>query len=414
MTTAPAKVYAHIGLHKTGTTYLQNVLRANREALRRQQVEFVGGPGQPAQAFAVWDLQGRRPRGTDDKRIAGSWQALVEAINGSGLRSALVSEERLSLSTLKQVRRFVEAFPESDVEVLVTVRDLGRVAVSAWQEEVKNDKVWTWREFSTAIRDPERVAQNPARDFWLRQDVVKICESWETVVPTSRVHVVTVPQSPAPPEMLLARFASVVGFAPEALTEEPVWSNETVGVAATEVIRRLNERLDGRLNQRQHDKVVKMAIAPLLAHNTEPVRFALPPEDLPWVTERADAIIAGLADRGYPVVGDLAELRPERRQGRRPDDATESELLDTSLDALALLAEQYATSWWARRRPGKGSLHKSDLAGKARGAVFRSQRKAAELADKNQAAARAMGVVLKARDRARTKARAKNVETPDL
>ncbi len=73
MSSPPATVYLHIGLHKTGTTYLQNLLKANREGLRAQQIYYPGGPGEPQQAFAVWDLQGRRPRGVHDTRIGGSW-----------------------------------------------------------------------------------------------------------------------------------------------------------------------------------------------------------------------------------------------------------------------------------------------------------------------------------------------------
>lgn len=402
---APARVFLHIGLHKTGTTYLQNLMRANRDGLREQGVEFTAGPGEPVQAFAVWDLQGRRPRGADDPRIAGSWPALVDAIHASGLPTALVSEERLSLSTVKQARTAARAFPKSEVHVIVTVRDLGRVAVSAWQEEVKNDHTWTWREFAAAIRDPGQRAVNPARGFWLRQDVVSICETWEAAVPISRIHVVTVPQPPAPPDALVERFAAVVGFDASRLTEEPSWTNETVGVAATEVIRRVNERLDGRLNQRQHDQVVKLTVAPMLAKRTEPVRFTLPADELGWVSEKSAEIVSLLAARGYPVVGELAELRPQPRAGRRPDDATDQELLEASLDALALLSERFATVWWQKKRPDDAGDRKADVGSMTRGAVFRGQRKAADLADKNPAAAKAMGVVLKARGRARKQAR---------
>ena len=404
---APRVVFLHVGLHKTGTTYLQNLMRANRDALREQGIAFPSGPGEPVQAFAVWDLQGRRPRGADDPRIAGSWPALVAAINGSGQPTALVSEERLSLSTVKQARAAVRAFPQSEVHVVVTVRDLGRVAVSAWQEEVKNDHTWTWREFAAAIRDPGQRAVNPARGFWLRQDVAAICETWEAAVPISRIHLVTVPQPPASPETLVERFASVVGFDAARLTEEAAWTNETVGVAATEVIRRVNERLDGRLNQRQHDHVIKTTVAPMLAKRTEPVRFTLPPDEFGWVSERAEEIVALLSARGYPVIGGLAELRPQLRDGRRPDDASDAELLEASLDALALLSERFATAWWQKRRPDDAGDRKADVGSLTRGAVFRGQRKAADLADRNPAAAKAMGAVLKARGRARTKARPK-------
>lgn len=402
---APRTVFLHVGLHKTGTTYLQNVMRANRVALLEQGVEFTAGAGDPVQAFAVWDLQGRRPRGAEDRRIAGSWPALVEAIHASGQPSALVSEERLSLSTTKQARTAVRAFPRSEVHVVITARDLGRVAVSAWQEEVKNDRTWTWQEFAAAIRDPAALATNPARGFWMRQDLVNICEVWEGAVPISRIHLVTVPQPPASPEELLARFTSVVGIDASRLPEEPAWTNETVGVAATEVIRRVNERLGGRLNQRQHDHVIKTTVAPMLAKRTEPVRFTLPDDELGWVSERAAETIATLTARGYRVVGDLAELRPQRRDGRRPDDATDEELLEASLDALALLSERFATTWWQRRRPDDAGDRRADVASLTRGAVFRGQRKAADLADKNPAAAKAMGAVLKARGLGRPRPR---------
>jgi hypothetical protein len=409
--TAPKRVYLHIGLHKTGTTYLQNVLRANREGMRAQQVEFTGGPGEPVQAFAVWDLQGRRPRGAADKRIAGSWDALVEAVNACGLPSALVSEERLSVSNLKQARKAVTSFSDSEVHVVVTVRDLGRVVVSAWQEEVKNDRTWTWEQFVAAVKDPEQVAANPARGFWMRQDLPRILQTWEASVPAERIHIITVPASGTPPDVLLERYASVVGFDAALLTEQPVWGNETVGVAATEVIRRLNDRFEGRLNQRAYDRVVKFTLVQMLAKRTEPVRFSLPPEELGWVTERAEGLIAYVRTRGYPVTGDLDELRPRLREpARRPDDATESELLEASLDALALLAERYATTWWVRRAPGLDEQHSrtGDLASKARGVIFRGQRSAATLVDRSPAAAKALGWVMKARGRTRGKGRKKS------
>lgn len=407
---APTTVYLHIGLHKTGTTYLQNLLKANRDILRAQQVYFPGGPGEPQQAFAVWDLQGRRPRGVHDTRIGGSWDALVEAVNTSGSPAALISEEHLSVSTLRQAKQAVASFRDSEVHVVVTARDLGRVAVSAWQEEVKNDQTWTWEQFAAAIREPEEIAKSPARGFWLRQDIPKICELWEAAVPAERITIITVPPDGAGADVLLRRFAAVVGFNAATLTEQPAWTNETVGVAATEVIRRVNERLGHRLNQRQHDKVIKRTVVHGLAKVAEPVRFTLPEAELPWITARAEEMIDAVRSRGYRVMGDLQELRPQRREGgRRPDDATVEELLEASLDALALLAEAYAGLWWQRKRRNveEGS-EQGGLASRTRGAVFRAQRRAAGLADANPVAAGALRLLLKARDRARYRALDRN------
>jgi hypothetical protein len=412
---SPKKIYLHIGLHKTGTTYLQNIFRANREQLRAQSLEFPGGPDEPTQALAVWDLQGRRPRGVDDKRIAGQWDALVAHVDRAPHPAALISEERLSLNTPKQARAVVSAFGDRDVEVIVTARDLGRIAVSAWQEAVKNDATWTWSHFAESIKDPARQAQSPARGFWMRQDLVKICETWEGVVGADRLTVITVPKPGASADELLARFCQTVGVDPAGLTEDAKWTNETVGVAATEVIRRVNERLEGRLNKHQHDKVVKLTIVQMLARRTEPVRFALPAEELDWASARADQTIAALKEHGYRIVGDLEELRPALREGsRRPDDATEAELLDASLDALSLLSEEYARLWWSRRRSAvEGVEQQGGVGSRARAAVFKTQQRAADLADRSPAAAKAVDAVLKARDRARDRARRRQRKTSE-
>jgi hypothetical protein len=397
----PEKVYLHIGLHKTGTTYLQNVLRANREALRAQGVEFPGGPGEPAQQRAVWDIQGRRPRGVDDKRIAGQWEAMVAHIATSGQPTALLSEEHLSLSSPKQVRTFVGSFPDAEVHAIVTTRDLARIVVSQWQEQIKNNRTWTWEEYVTAVRNPTRSAAGPARAFWLRQDVVKICEMWEAEVTPERLHLVTVPSSGGAPDLLLERFTSVIGIDADSLTEPAAWSNEAIGVAATEVIRRVNLRLDGRLNQREQDWVIKRTVVRMLAARTEQSRASLPPDDFAWAVEQSDQMIASLDKRGYDVVGGLDELRPVPRDGgRRPDDASVDELLESALDALSLLAEKSAKLWWEGKRESiEAAEGRGRMADRARGAVFASQRKAIQIADRSPLAAKALGVAVKARDR---------------
>jgi hypothetical protein len=401
--TGPARVYLHIGLHKTGTTYLQNLLRANREALRRQGIEYPGGPGEPAQQMAVWDVQGRRPRGVKDKRIAGQWGAMATHIKASSSAVALLSEEHFSLSSPKQVRTFVSSFPDSEVHVIVTTRDLARIVISQWQEQVKNNRTWTWEEYSASIKDPAGAATGPARAFWLRQDLVKICDQWEAEVPAERVHIITVPSAGGSPELLLQRFCSVVGIDVTQLTEPAAWSNEAIGAPATEVIRRVNVRLDGRLNQREQDWVIKRTVVRLLAAKTKQPRASLPPEDFDWAVERGAAMIADIRGRGYDVVGDFDELTPVAREGeRRPDDATDTELLEVALDALALLAERTAKMWWDRRRESieqAGSAAGGGVADRARGAVYASQRKALELADRNPAAGKAVQVAVRIRDR---------------
>lgn len=397
---AVRRVVLHVGLHKTGTTYVQQLLRANRKPLRKHGVFYAGGKGLPNQVFAVWDLLGRRPDGTGDARIAGAWQGLVDAVADADDDVLVLSDEHLSLATPKQAAAAVGAFPDREPQVVVTVRDLGRTLASAWQEEVKNRGAWTWAEFVGAVRDPQRAGANPARAFWLRQDLPAVLRVWSRAVPPERVHVVTVPPSGAPRDLLVERLGSVIGFDPAELGREAPWANETVGVVGTELIRRLNPLLD-HLPQRQYDRAVKRVLVRALAARTEPVRFTLPAGDLAWATERGAAMVDEVRAARHPVVGDLDELTPKSGSGRLPDQASTDELLADAVQGLAGLAEGYATLWWdtrtAEERVETDALARGSS--RARAVGFRGRRAVARLADSSPLAGRALGAVVRRRAR---------------
>jgi hypothetical protein len=346
----PKRAYLHVGLHKTGTTYLQNVLRANRAELLDQGVEYLADKDIP-QRIATMDLKKTSRRGYNDPRIPGAWDRLVSGIASRGAPVVLISDEALGGVLARHVPRAVKSFADREVHVIATVRDIGRVLVSQWQEQIKNDHTWTWDEYVNAIRDPSQTGADPARSFWWRQDVCGILAKWQNAVPPDRIHVVTVPPKGSPSDLLLERLASVVGFDPDALPNEPKWQNESVGVAGTEVIRRVNERFDGRLTEPAYSRAVPGTLARLLATRPDAGRFVLPSEHLDWAMRHAEETIATLQERGYPVTGDLKDLQvvPDTA-GRRPDDFTTEELLDASLDCLAAVLEDYATTWWSRKR----------------------------------------------------------------
>ncbi len=284
--------------------------------------------------------------------------------------------------------------------MVVTVRDLARTLTSSWQEGVKNRRAWTWPEFVAAVRDPARAGTNPARGFWMRQDLGAILALWSKVVPTERIHVVTVPPAGAPRDLLIQRLGTVIGFDPAALTNEAPWANETIGPAGTELIRRMNPLL-AHLPQRQYDRAVKRIVVRALAGATDPVRFVLPADDLEWATTRGAAMVEEVRRAGYPVVGDLAELEPRQAAGRLPDETSADELLDHSVTALAGLAEAYAELWWDTRGPEAEveTDARARGASQARAVVFKGRRAAARLADRNAVAGRALGAMLRRRGR---------------
>lgn len=403
------RLYLHVGLMKTGTTFLQSVWRVNHARLAEQGVYVPAGRDTPVQRHAVWDLMGRRPRGARDERISGQWKALTDAVAASRPPTVLLSEEYLATATIRQARRAVAGFPGHEVHVVVTARDLGRVLAAAWQEEVKGDQTRTWPEYVAAVRDPAARMRDPARGFWRHHDLSAVVDTWAAAVGRRRVHVVTVPPAGAPPGLLLARVGGLVGFDPDLLTEPAPRLNESLGAPTTEVVRRLNERLGHRLNQRQYDMVVKDTLLRRLPVPESSERFVLPAEHLAWVTEEAQRIISHVRSSGYDVVGDLGDLLPAAQGGgRRPDEVTTEELLDVSLQALTVLAERHATAWWQRRRPDVSGAPPESLAVRAssgaRAVGYTLRRHAAGLADRNVVAGWAMGVYLRVRASGRRRA----------
>lgn len=50
------RLIVHMGLHKTGSTYLQHIFNDNHEALLGRGVYYQKQPGYPAHHFAAWDI----------------------------------------------------------------------------------------------------------------------------------------------------------------------------------------------------------------------------------------------------------------------------------------------------------------------------------------------------------------------
>jgi len=339
-----ADVYLHIGLKKTGTSYLQRVLWLSRERLAADGV-LVPGRTRQSQTRAVWDLMGRRLRGRDQAGSVGSWHELVSAATGWSGSHVVISEETLSMLRPRQVRRAVRAFAPARVHVVVTARDLAEVICSTWQQQLGKGRTWSWDEYASAVRDPRSGPVTAGIAFWLGQDLLRVLDTWEKVVPHSRVHLVTVPPVEAAPSVLLERFAVATRLCPTAVISDQPAVNVAVGVAEAEVLRHLNLGLGGRLDEEQYIRVIHKVVRPALRNLGSSPRIQLPQEELGWVAQRATATVQELLSRGYQVTGDLADLVPPVRTSARsghPDQVDDAELAQATSVALMAVTEQFA------------------------------------------------------------------------
>jgi hypothetical protein len=381
-----ADVYLHIGLQKTGTSYLQRCLWDSREQLAESGV-LVPGDTFNAQTLATWDLLGRRPKGADLPAVPGSWQALVDEIASFDGKSAVISHEILIHARPKDVRKIVRAFAPANVHVVLTVRDLGRTIGSSWQQELGKGQSWSWEDYVSAVHEPEKWPATAGIAFWLRQDPIKTLNVWETVVERDRIHIVTVPPPGAPVPLLLNRFAAAVGLPPGLLTGERPAVNSGVGAVEAEVLRRLNSQLGG-LNERQYMQVVQKAVRRGLAQQETPRPIRLNVDDRGWVQDWARDLAKTLDERGYPISGDLDDLVPSDpsmfTDAQEPLD--EAEIADATMRALTAVTDAYAAFWWrARRRDTDSDADSATrVASWWRAMSFKLRLKALDLADRNR------------------------------
>ncbi|KAA9166361.1 hypothetical protein FPZ12_002015 [Amycolatopsis acidicola] len=335
----PRRVYLHVGLPKTGTTLIQELLWHNRSTLAGAGVLYPGYV-HAAQFHAALDLQPERYRDWHEPAAAGAWDRLAEHIR-SWPGTSVVSCELLAPATSKQVRRVTEALAGLEVHVVCTARDLARQIPSVWQENVKTGQRGSLPELVHALRTGEPAETSGL--FWDYQDLTQILRTWGAGLPPERVHVVTVPQ--AGPNVW-PRFASVLGV--RAAMQPPSRDgadNVSLGAVETEFLRRLNGVVD--VGWARYAAVVKDQVAQqVLAQRRDTRRITLPAEEYPWLRKQAQQFIDEIREARYDVVGDLADLLPAEPAdaGGLPDPSPQ-ELLDAAIDTVAALVPRLPEEW---------------------------------------------------------------------
>lgn len=368
-------VYVHVGLPKTGTTYLQGLLAANRDSLHRDGVLYPVDRFN-AHFFAALDLLGTSFRGHRYEGAEGAWDRLAQQVRAwPGV--SVISHEILFRASKEHARRLVASLAPAQVRIVITARDLARQLPAVWQEQLKLGKDYTWAEFVSAVlaaddspaaalaaeeldQDPDddermhhtrtgeadgdeerqRVLRRFGRRFWRGRDPAAVALRWAEILAPDHVHVVTVPAAGADRELLWRRFAAVVGLPATGFQPPARGANASLGPAEAELLRRLNPSLTERLSWEDYERHVKWGLAErVLSGRTARPRMVLSPELWPWIDQHSRRIVDLLSGGGFPVSGRLDDLIPtspgDDSSARRPDQTDDAEVLDAAIDALA-------------------------------------------------------------------------------
>src|SRR5260370_4763404 len=140
------KVILHIGEPKTGTTFLQQVMWRNRDALAAQGVVLPGH--HPQDHFrASQDLRGIQKLPSDP---AGSWTGewdILASQARQARRVAVISHELFSAAAPQQAERAVQSLQPAEVHIVVTVPAMPTLLPAEWQGAVHDRHARGWEDW---------------------------------------------------------------------------------------------------------------------------------------------------------------------------------------------------------------------------------------------------------------------------
>ncbi len=334
-----SKVILHVGAPKTGTSFVQDLLFSERDALATRGILY------PADRFdahflAAVDLMQLRWGGLESEAV-GAWDRLAEQTrNWSG--TVVISHEILATASRVQVARALESLG-GEVHIVYSARDLVRQIPAEWQENVKHRRRATYAEFLEGIQEPERTTVL-ARWFWGVQEVPDVLDRWGSTLPKENVHLITVPPPGAPRDLLWHRFAAELGLDPEKDAREEGRTNASLGVAEVALVRQLNMEIRDLVPNHHYRALVRESLVHQnLSQDRSSAAISVPPDVWAWADQISRSWVAELALRGYDVVGDLDDLVP--RPGPPfvdPDHPSADDLAGAGLRALTAMTVEAA------------------------------------------------------------------------
>lgn len=344
------RVYCHIGLPKTGTSFLQAILWKHRAELGRSGLLLPGRAKRDhlLASLIVRDDPGVHRRGQGAER---AWEVVVEQTRAWG-GDALISHEFFCAASRDQAVRLRDDLAPAELHLVLTAREPLGLFTSSWQEALKNKATVPMADYSPHESDDPRDVWN-----WRALDLGLVLERWGEVVPPERVHVIVASDTGGSRAALWHRFAGVVG-APESVADVgEAFPNASMGVVEAETLRRVNQVLTGFDSAYDRGRWIRSFLADQRLVPRGGERFWPGAEQVADCRARGERAVALLQSRGYDVVGDAEALRvPADLPARRtPETVTDAEVAGVAVELVATLLDDVRRRSRPRRpAPGRG------------------------------------------------------------
>ncbi|GAB2444554.1 hypothetical protein GCM10027062_25590 [Nocardioides hungaricus] len=319
------RVDLHVGTPKSGTTFLQSTLWANRERLLERGVLY---PGKRAFDQNRASMQVRSGAHLDVGRDAPVWRSFCgQAAEYDG--QVVLSNEWWLAATRRQAEAAVEQIGGSGsgiVHVVITTRSPVLAVPAAWQESLKVGR-------GTSLPDFVAALDGAGKWTWEVLDPAVVARRWAGIVGPERVHVVTTPPAGGAPDLLWRRFAETAGFSPEGL-ELPSPANESLSVQGARLLQEYGPALLAEIVRADasgngaarwlRNTLVRQVLVGVAG---EPIGVG--PELRDRLLERGAESARRLRELGVRVTGDLDDITTgeDRPGARHPDSVTDAEVV---------------------------------------------------------------------------------------
>ena len=313
----PGDVLLHVGLHKTGTTALQVALADARTDLAAHGVRYPGTGTFHHRAILAgadrkygWQNNGARevPRKHWDELVAES------AFDGR----TVVSSEFLDDVDEATARRMIDDLggPQR-VRVVVTLRAIGAILPSAWQQRLKAGYTSGYNQFLKMVFAEQPTGK--AQRFWFRHDQVAQVQRWADIVGVDRTYAVIIPAGDR--RVIFNAFESLLGLPDGLLADRKIAiQNRSMTAAEAEFVRRLNKEVADELSWDEYTRTVRRGLVLNMVEQRQPGPDEQKITTPSWAADRAaeygQRFADGIAASGVQVIGDPQELARRPASGK--------------------------------------------------------------------------------------------------
>ena len=226
------QIYIHIGLHKTGSTYIQKVCADNRAYLKECGLEYpkLGAEFLFGHHNVAWSLMpGHALKNTDSF----SFGQLLDWIDQRAAQRVLISSEDFDFLQPAQIDKLHHLLADYDVKIVMYVRNPMTALYSYWQESVKHGDARSFKAYYEQVL----IDLKPV-------DYCQIATQWTEIFGNDALNVVVYDNLVATQvdiAVYLLRDVLGVAIEPNQLLMPSKKINPSSNVGIIEVIRQLNE-----------------------------------------------------------------------------------------------------------------------------------------------------------------------------